>query len=48
MKKILKNNIVCRFCEKIIKFDKVRDLCHLTGKYRGPAHIKCNINVTQD
>ena len=28
--------------------DKVRDDCHLTGAYRGPALIKCNINVTQD
>ena len=42
-----KNNNVCRFCEKIIESDKVRDHCHLTGKYRGPAHSKCNINVTQ-
>ena len=41
-----KNNI-CRFCEKFIESDKVRDHCHLTGKYRGPAHSKCNINVTQ-
>ena len=39
---------VCRFCEKEILSDKVRDHCHLTGKYRGPAHSKCNINVTQD
>ena len=38
---------ICRFCEKIIESDKVRDLCHLTGKYRGPAHSKCKISVTQ-
>ena len=41
-----KNNI-CRFCEKNIVCDKVRDHCHLTGNYRGPAHNKHNINVTQ-
>ena len=29
------------FCEKDIDFNKVRDHCHLTGKYRGPAHEKC-------
>ena len=38
---------ICRFCEKFIESDKVRDHCHLTGKYRGLAHSKCNINVTQ-
>ena len=43
-----RNNNVCRYCEKNIDCDKVRDHCHLTGKYRGPAHSKCNINVTQD
>ena len=43
-----RNDNVCRFCEKEILSDKVRDHCHLTGKYRGPAHSKCNINVTQD
>ena len=41
-------NNICRFCEKNIESDKVRDHCHLTGYYRGPAHSKCNINVTQD
>ena len=38
---------ICRFCEKEILSGKVRDHCHLTGKYKGPAHSKCNINVTQ-
>ena len=40
-------NNICIFCEKEILSDKVRDHCHLTGNYRGPAHSKCNINVTQ-
>ena len=43
-----RNINVCRFCGKIIESDKVRDHCHLTGYYRGPAHSICKINVTQD
>ena len=31
-----KNNF-CRFCEKELLSDKVRDHYHLTSKYRGPA-----------
>ena len=42
-----RNINICRFCEKNIKSDKIRDHCHLTGKNRGPAHNTCNINVTQ-
>ena len=42
-----RNNNICRFCEKNIESEKVRDHCHLTGKYRGPAHNTCNINVKQ-
>ena len=42
-----KNNNICRFCEKEILSDKIGDHCHLTCNYRGPAHSKCNINVTQ-
>ena len=41
------NKNTCRFCETIIECDKVRDHCHSTGKYRGPNHNSCNINVTQ-
>ena len=43
-----RNDNVCRFCEKEILSDKLRDHCHLTGEYRGAAHSKCKINVTQD
>ena len=41
------NNNTCRFCEEEIKSDKVHDHCHLTGKYRRPAHTTCNINAKQ-
>ena len=27
-----KTNTICRFCEKNIAADKVRNHCHLTGK----------------
>ena len=36
---------VCWICQK--EFDesqkKVRDHCQFTGKYRGAAHVKCNL-----
>ena len=41
------NNNICRFSKKEILSDKVRDHCHLIGKYRGPAHNTSNINVKQ-
>ena len=36
----------CSICEKLIDNDdeKVRDHCHVTGKFRGAAHWDCNIN----
>ena len=43
-----RNDNICRFCEKEILYGKVRDHCHLTGNYRGPAHSESNINVTQE
>ena len=42
-----RNNDICRFCEKNIDCDKVRDHDHLTGRYRGPAHNICNNIVSQ-
>ena len=37
----------CWICEKLIDNDdkKVRDHCHLTGKFRVAAHWSCNINL---
>ena len=46
-KENFKNYNICRFCEKEILSDKVRDHCHLTGKYRGPSHNTCHRNVRQ-
>ena len=40
-----RNKSICRFFERKISSDKLRDHCHLTGKYRGPAKSKWNVNV---
>ena len=34
----------CHICEKLLGKDRVRDHCHLSGKFRGAAHNACNIN----
>jgi hypothetical protein len=36
---------ICHICKKEISESegKVRDHCHWTGKYRGPAHSDCNL-----
>ena len=36
----------CWICKKPIDNDedKVRDHCHVTGKFRGAAHKKCNLD----
>ena len=45
--KTYKNNNNCRFCENENVNEKIRDHCHLTGKYRGTPHNICKIIVTQ-
>ena len=33
----------CWICKGELGLDKVRDHCHLTGRYRGAAHNQCNL-----
>lgn len=40
-----KNATVCYACGLKLDNDRVRDHCHLTGKYRGAAHKKCNLRM---
>jgi uncharacterized C2H2 Zn-finger protein len=39
------NAQTCYLCDKPFTIDdgSVRDHCHITGKYRGPAHNSCNL-----
>jgi hypothetical protein len=34
----------CHICKKELGEERVRDHCHVTGKFRGSAHNECNIN----
>ena len=40
-----KNAVKCYACGLDLEEDRVRDHCHLTGKYRGAAHSKCNLRM---
>jgi len=35
----------CHICGEELDHDKVRDHCHITGKYRGAAHKACNLRL---
>ena len=37
----------CFICDKLFDVgdEKVRDHCHITGKYRGAAHFSCDANL---
>ena len=36
----------CWICNEKLDETKVRDHCHITGKYRGTAHDQCNLKLT--
>ena len=36
---------ICWICKEELNTDKVRDHCHITGKFRGAAHNKCNLKL---
>ena len=43
----LKKQKTCHICDKKYteKDIRVRDHCHITGKYRGSAHQECNLKL---
>ena len=40
---------ICWICNKLFRVsdNKVRDHCHVTAKYRVPAHWSCNFKMTK-
>ena len=46
-KEKFERSTICWICGALIENEdnKVRDHCHITGKYRGSSHWKCNITL---
>ena len=42
---IYNNSQICGICREELNTDKVRDHCHVTGKFRGATHNKCNLKI---
>ena len=42
---IYNNPQICWICNEELNTDKVRDHCHITGKFRGAAHNQCNLKL---
>ena len=42
---IYENSHICWICKQELNTDKVRDHCHVTGKFTGASHSKCNIDL---
>jgi len=43
-KQIFDNSLNCSICQKGLGTDWVRDHCHFTGRFRGAARSKCNLD----
>ena len=43
--KIYNNSHICWICKQELNTDKVRDHFHVTDKFRGAAHNKCNLKL---
>ena len=45
-KNVFQKSNNCWLCRKFISIDedKIRDHCHVTGKFGGAAHESCNLN----
>ena len=42
---ICNNSHICWISKQELNIDKVRDHCHITGRFIGAANNKCNINL---
>ena len=42
---IYNNSHICWICKQELNLDKVRNHCHVTGKFRGAAHNKCSLKL---
>ena len=42
-KLVYDNSTLCHFCNEELGEDRVRDHCHLSGKFRGAAHEIYNL-----
>ena len=45
MKKNYQDSQDCWVCNEKLNATKVRNHCHITGRYRGGAHNQCNLKL---